>query len=147
MKSQTGTKAVHMSPENQETHLSEICLPFVITHKKLNLCSYEKRARLGKISTCARCMDLSQWCYTLTPQLNVTSILRILWDDVTVQLTISSYLSPEINTIIFVCVGVMYSGEHDVCDVTLSVHPHARGKLKSQLLWLWWESNPRPLGY
>jgi hypothetical protein len=25
---------------------------------------------------------------------------------------------------IFVCVGVMYSGEYDVCDVTLSVHPH-----------------------
>jgi hypothetical protein len=24
----------------------------------------------------------------------------------------------------FVCVGVMYSGEYDVCDVTLSVHPH-----------------------
>ena len=34
----------------------------------------------------------------------------------------------------FVCVGVMYSGEYDVCDVTLSVHPR-------------WESNPRPLGY
>jgi hypothetical protein len=26
--------------------------------------------------------------------------------------------------ILFVCVGVMYSGEYDVCDVTLSVHPH-----------------------
>jgi hypothetical protein len=24
----------------------------------------------------------------------------------------------------FVCVGVMYSGEYYVCDVTLSVHPH-----------------------
>jgi hypothetical protein len=24
----------------------------------------------------------------------------------------------------FVCVAVMYSGEYDVCDVTLSVHPH-----------------------
>jgi hypothetical protein len=24
----------------------------------------------------------------------------------------------------FVCAGVMYSGEYDVCDVTLSVHPH-----------------------
>jgi hypothetical protein len=23
----------------------------------------------------------------------------------------------------FVCVGVMYSGEYDVCDITLSVHP------------------------
>jgi hypothetical protein len=22
------------------------------------------------------------------------------------------------------CVGVMYSGEYDVCDVTLSVYPH-----------------------
>jgi hypothetical protein len=26
--------------------------------------------------------------------------------------------------ILFGCVGVMYSGEYDVCDVTLSVHPH-----------------------
>ena len=26
--------------------------------------------------------------------------------------------------ILFVCIGVMYSGECDVCDVTLSVHPH-----------------------
>jgi hypothetical protein len=25
---------------------------------------------------------------------------------------------------IFFCVGVVYSGEYDVCDVTLSVYPH-----------------------
>jgi hypothetical protein len=25
------------------------------------------------------------------------------------------------------CVGVMYSGEYDVCDVTLSVYPHPAG--------------------
>jgi hypothetical protein len=25
---------------------------------------------------------------------------------------------------ISVCVGIMYSGEYDVCDVTLSLHPH-----------------------
>ena len=24
----------------------------------------------------------------------------------------------------FVCVGVMYSGQYGVCDVTLSIHPH-----------------------
>ena len=24
----------------------------------------------------------------------------------------------------FFCVGVMYSGEYDACDVTLSVYPH-----------------------
>ena len=36
--------------------------------------------------------------------------------------------------IVFVYIGVMSSGECDVCDVTLSVHPR-------------WESNPRPLGY
>jgi hypothetical protein len=24
----------------------------------------------------------------------------------------------------FFCVGVMYSGEYDTCDVTLSVYPH-----------------------
>ena len=27
-------------------------------------------------------------------------------------------------TLISVCIGVMCSGEHDVCGVTLSVHPH-----------------------
>jgi hypothetical protein len=27
---------------------------------------------------------------------------------------------------ISVCVGVMYSGEYDVCDVTRRVHPHLR---------------------
>jgi hypothetical protein len=25
---------------------------------------------------------------------------------------------------IFVCVGVMHSGENNVCNVTLNVHPH-----------------------
>jgi hypothetical protein len=28
------------------------------------------------------------------------------------------------------CVGVVYSGEYDVCDVTLSVYPH-RASLKN----------------
>jgi hypothetical protein len=28
---------------------------------------------------------------------------------------------------IFFCVGVMYSGEYDACDVTLSVYPHQAG--------------------
>ena len=28
----------------------------------------------------------------------------------------------------FFCVGVMYSGEYDVCDVTLSVYPHRAGR-------------------
>jgi hypothetical protein len=30
----------------------------------------------------------------------------------------------------FLCVGVVYSGEYDVCDVTLSVYPH-RASLKN----------------
>ena len=30
----------------------------------------------------------------------------------------------------FFCVGVVYSGEYDICDVTLSVHPH-RASLKN----------------
>jgi hypothetical protein len=30
--------------------------------------------------------------------------------------------------ILFVCVVVMYSGEYDVCDVTLSVHPHGQAE-------------------
>jgi hypothetical protein len=28
------------------------------------------------------------------------------------------------NSSRFFCVGVMYSGEYDACDVTLSVYPH-----------------------
>ena len=32
--------------------------------------------------------------------------------------------------LIFFCVGVMYSGEYDACDVTLSVYPH-RASLKN----------------
>ena len=32
--------------------------------------------------------------------------------------------------LIFFFVGVMYSGEYDVCDVTLSVYPH-RASLKN----------------
>ena len=32
--------------------------------------------------------------------------------------------------ILFFCVGVVYSGEYDVCDVTLSVYPH-RASLKN----------------
>jgi hypothetical protein len=28
----------------------------------------------------------------------------------------------------FFCVGVMYSGEYDACDVTLSVYPHRASK-------------------
>ena len=31
---------------------------------------------------------------------------------------------------IIFCVGVMYSGEYDACDVTLSVYPH-RASLKN----------------
>ena len=27
----------------------------------------------------------------------------------------------------FFCVGVMYSGEYDACDVALSVYPHRAG--------------------
>ena len=32
--------------------------------------------------------------------------------------------------IFFFCAGVVYSGEYDVCDVTLSVYPH-RASLKN----------------
>ena len=31
------------------------------------------------------------------------------------------------KNMIFFCVGVMYSGEYDACDVTLSVYPHRAG--------------------
>ena len=34
------------------------------------------------------------------------------------------------NHDVFLCVSVMYSGEYDVCDVTLSVYPH-RPSLKN----------------
>jgi hypothetical protein len=35
-----------------------------------------------------------------------------------------NYFNKSSYYILFVCVGVMHSGEYDVCDVTLSVHPH-----------------------
>ena len=37
---------------------------------------------------------------------------------------------PTISLSFFFCVGVMYSGEYDVCDVFLSVYPH-RASLKN----------------
>ena len=38
--------------------------------------------------------------------------------------------------IFFLCVGVMYSGEYDACDVTLSVYPHRDSfKTKQPLLY------------
>ena len=50
----------------------------------------------------------------------------------------------------FVCVGVMYSCEYDVCDVTLSLHPH-RASWKVSVPDQWpqtqWKSNLWPLGY
>ena len=33
-------------------------------------------------------------------------------------------MSNEFDRVFFVCVGVMYSGEFDVCGVTPSVHSH-----------------------
>jgi hypothetical protein len=30
--------------------------------------------------------------------------------------------------LLFVCVGVVYSGEYDVCGVTLSAHPHQQAE-------------------
>jgi hypothetical protein len=43
-----------------------------------------------------------------------------------------SFLRYQCNLVImiFFCVRVMYSGEYDVCDVTLSVYPH-RSSLKN----------------
>ena len=45
---------------------------------------------------------------------------------------------------IFFCVGVVYSGEYDVCDVTLSVQ--YMGELEKYARPRW-ESNLRPLEY
>jgi hypothetical protein len=46
----------------------------------------------------------------------------------------------------FFCVGVTYSGEYDVCDVTLSVCISTPGKLE-KYAWPRWEWNLRPLEY
>ena len=43
----------------------------------------------------------------------------------------------------FFCVGVMYSGEYDACDVTLGVYPH-RASLKNMPVH---GGNLRPLEY
>jgi hypothetical protein len=39
-------------------------------------------------------------------------------------------LAGRLLNMIFFCVGVVYSGEYDACDVTLSVYPH-RASLKN----------------
>jgi hypothetical protein len=39
----------------------------------------------------------------------------------------SELVDTYIKLFVCVCVGVMYSGEYDVFDVTLSVHPHRAG--------------------
>ena len=44
----------------------------------------------------------------------------------------------------FFCVGVMYAGEYDVCDVTLSACIFTPDKLE-KYAWPRWESNLRPL--
>ena len=54
---------------------------------------------------------------------------------------------PIIFNINFFCVGVMYSGEYDACDVTLRVLCISTpGKLE-KYAWPRWESNLRPLEY
>ena len=46
------------------------------------------------------------------------------------------FITPRLHNLLFkydfvyFCVGVMYSGEYDACDVTLSVYPH-RASLKN----------------
>jgi hypothetical protein len=43
---------------------------------------------------------------------------------------ISVTILDVLYVVVFFCVGVMYSGEYDACDVTLSVYPH-RASLKN----------------
>jgi hypothetical protein len=50
--------------------------------------------------------------------------------------TLNASLSQLSQDDYFVSVGVMYSGEYDVCDVTLSVHPHRQAE---KLAWPRWE--------
>ena len=52
------------------------------------------------------------------------------------------------------CVGVMYSGEYDACDVTLSVYPHRaslknmpdHGGIRTYDLWKNWARIPKVVG-
>ena len=50
--------------------------------------------------------------------------------DISEQNLVPSISMQSSNHDFFVCVGVMYSGEYDACDVTLSVYPH-RASLKN----------------
>ena len=43
---------------------------------------------------------------------------------------LNAFLTLPSCNMIFVCVGVMFSGEYDVCDVTLSIYLH-RPSLKN----------------
>ena len=46
----------------------------------------------------------------------------------------------------YVCVGVMYSGEYDVCDVTLSVHTRTDLTTYTAQLIEHWTSIPKVVG-
>ena len=50
--------------------------------------------------------------------------------DISEQNLVPSTPMQSSNMIFFFCVGVVYSGEYDICDVTLGVYPH-RASLKN----------------
>ena len=61
-------------------------------------------------------------------------------------MTISNVLEQPCNkSDNFFCVGVVYSGEYDVCYVTLSVYPHATPGELEKYARPRWELNLRPL--
>jgi hypothetical protein len=62
--------------------------------------------------------------------INLSLRLRLIMENF--RLDNSSYRAQPHSIIVkwFFCVGVMYSGEYDACDVTLSVYPH-RASLKN----------------
>ena len=43
------------------------------------------------------------------------------------ELSLVPSISTQSSNHDFFLVGVVYSGEHDACDVTLSVYPHQQG--------------------
>ena len=56
-----------------------------------------------------------------------TPLLQVVFED-TLYFLLKYVLPPVLFTL--TQVGVMYSGEYDACDVTLSVYPH-RASLKN----------------
>ena len=89
----------------------------------VTLCVYPHRASLKNMPDYGGNRTYDLW--NISPMLCQLSyaVRSVLVCDIS-ELSLVPSISMQSNNHDFSCVGVMYSGEYDVCDVTLSVYPH-----------------------